>query len=198
VGRRIDVGDGSAYDLATRIAAFEFLFGVRVSSERWHAALAAIGGAIEAQRRAPTIAPELATQDQARAEVSAAATAKRDHREAALAEIVVVGAPLRGVSPGIDAPITKALPLARGILLVRAEKFSEALVVFEEILDLVPGHTLALQQSARCCVECGAPSQAEMYSRRASGRAGRAPGDGRRNGAFRSSAGRGHDPRGGS
>ncbi|HEY1554927.1 MAG TPA: hypothetical protein VGF94_08840 [Kofleriaceae bacterium] len=160
--------DGSAHDLAARIAAFELLFGMRVNGERWEAALEAIAGPIEDQERPPRIAPVIVVRDQARVEVSAAVTAMREHREAALVEIVVVGA-RHGRPRDMDARTPKAVPLARGMSLVRAEKFPEALAVFEEILHRVPGHTLALQQAARCCVVCGAFLQAEMYSRRASG-----------------------------
>lgn len=179
--------NSSTHDLAARIAAFELLFGMRVGGERWEAALEAIAGPIEDQVQAPRIAPAIVVRDRARVEVSAAVMAMREHREAALAEIVVVGAPY-GRPRDMDARTSEALPLARGMSLVRAEKFPEALAVFEEILDLVPGHTLALQQAARCCVECDALSRAEMYSRRASGRTGTA----------RSLGGRVHAPRHGS
>ncbi len=72
-------------------------------------------------------------------------------------------------------PRLAALPFARGMLLVRAERFPAALAVFDEILDLVPGHTLALQQAARCCVEGDALPRAEMYSRRAARRTKHGP-----------------------
>ena len=165
---RLRSPDNGFYDLAARIAAFEILFGVRARGERWEAALGVLAGAID--RREAAHAAVILALDRARLEVSAAVQSTPAHAEAMLAEIVVVAALQL---PNVDAGTPNALPLARGMVLVRAERVPEALAVFEGILDRVPGHTLALQQAARCCIECGAFARAETFSRRASGRVGR-------------------------
>jgi hypothetical protein len=164
------VQDGFWYDIATRIAAFEILFGLDVRGEFWEATLAALARALDGHGTAPVL-----VFDRVRLEVSAMVQSRPEHAEAMLAEIVVVGTP-RSVPPNVDPGTPTALPLACGMALIRAERVPEALAVFDGILDRVPGHTLALQQAARCCLECGALARAESYSRRASGRVGRSRG----------------------
>jgi hypothetical protein len=149
-------------DLAIRAAAFETLFRCRARRELVDAALAALARAIGGEHDAP-FATAL---DRARVEVTAMIASKPEYADAMLAESVVVGAS-SAIAVGCE---PKALGLARGLALVRAERFVEALAVFESILDRVPGHALALQQAARCCIECGALSRAHEYSRRMSRR----------------------------
>ena len=150
-------------DLAVRVAAFEALFEFYARDPRWHTAQSALADAMDEDHAAPKTTTAF---DRDRFGVRAAVKSKPEHAEAMLAELVVIGPH----TTHLDACIPKALPLAHGMALVRARRVREALRVFEAILDSVPGHTLALQQAARCCVECGVPSEAKAYTRRASGR----------------------------
>lgn len=151
-------------DVAIRVAAFELLYRVRARRERLDALARAIEG------RSGGRGPEVFVQavEHARREV-AAVSSTTAYADAILAEIVIVG---RGPKDGavLDGRRPAALPLARAAVLTRAERFSEALEACEAILDRVPGHALALQQAARCCVECGALAEAHLYARRASSR----------------------------
>lgn len=162
--------DGLWYDLATRTAAFETLFRVRARGEGWQAACLALAGVSGGSGAEPVIDSVFRVLARARLEIiDVLKRSKSMQADAVLAEIVVMGAGFSRAPQVNGGTATKALPFARGLTLVRVKRIGEALAVFEEILHRVPGHTLALQQAARCCVECGAPSQAELYTRRASG-----------------------------
>jgi len=150
-------------DVAIRIAAFERLYRVRAGDER----LGAFARAVEAWSAGRTTEILVKAVDHARCEV-AAVSSRSAHTDALLAEFVIVGRYPSDAAALAGIRLT-ALPLARAAVLVRAGRFSEALEVFEAIVDRVPGHTLALQQAARCCLECGAVADAQVYARRASG-----------------------------
>ena len=143
-------------DLAVRAAAFEVLFGVRMHSQRWIAAMAA-AGVIEGEWAG--------LLRRARSAVAALTESNALHVEAILSEIVVAGP-----CTALVACMPRALPLARGITILRAGRVVEALAVFETIIDRVPGHTLALQQAARCHATRGECALAQAYVRRASRR----------------------------
>ncbi len=174
-------------DLVARVVAFEALFGLRAGDERQHGALLAVVRAIEGDNAARTLDSLVDVFDRARIAVAVIAKSRPEHSEAMLAEIVVAGVG-SSASACTAAWIPNALPLAAGIVLVRDQRFVEALVPFDAILDRVPTHTIALQQAARCSVECGAFEQAQSYSARAARRsrgtsAGSAIGNGRQSGS---------------
>jgi hypothetical protein len=154
-------------ELATRVAAFESLFNVHARGAGWDATLATLVSAIEGDGTAPLVEAIAAMFQPARVDVAGLVNTEPEHAEAMLAEIVVAGA--RSLADRSDACGPKALPLALGMALVRADRNTEALVQFEGILMCVPGHTIALQQAARCCVKVGPVAQVEAYSRRAAG-----------------------------
>lgn len=77
-----------------------------------------------------------------------------------------------------------AFDFAYGLALGGAERTTEALAVFERVIERVPGHALALEQAARCCYLLGRTTEANRYSKRAS-RLGRTLMKGRRRRARR-------------
>jgi hypothetical protein len=149
-------------DVAIRIAAFERLYCVRARHDRLDALAHALGRCI-----AEPAELFVTSVEDARREVGALSSWS-SHSEALLAELVIVGRCPTEVA-ALAASRPSSLPLARAAVLARAGRFSEALDACRAILDRVPGHTLALQQAARCCIECGAAADARVYARRASG-----------------------------
>jgi hypothetical protein len=141
-------------DLSIRVAAFEALFHVRLRRAKWTSAIRVLEG--------------LTGEDGSRELYTAAAANEPD---ALLAEQIAVGN-YPPTEAGSLAVVVGAVPLAHGLLLVRAGAYRDALAVFESILKRVPGHTIALQQAARCSSRLGDVVAARGYARRADIRVG--------------------------
>lgn len=160
-------------DIALRIAAFEGLFRCRVLDD-WPAMLSATAVLSE---------DAVEVFDRARHDISKVIASRDAHLDALLAELVVLGCTsgnARWVFSSFDEARfvrndddsvgggVRAVRLAQGMALLRAERIAEALGLFDAIVNRVPGHTLALEQAARCSSILGDPSRARSYSKRAS------------------------------
>jgi hypothetical protein len=183
-GSSADASVSFWFDIALRAAAFEALFRCRLNDERWAAVIVAVTDDSDGAATQPdNIDSITGLFDRARIEASNAIGTKAASLDAVLAEIVVLGsasASARLVFTGTEFDRTpgascesidcraRTLRLAHGMALFHKERIVDALAVFEAIVDRVPGHTLALEQAARCSALIGDLSRAHNYLKRAS------------------------------